>query len=857
MSVVKKPLKNKLYRSFLLVSLFLVMLTTVINAGGMFRLRFSMEKSNKELTNDIETISVDTAKRQITERLLELVSDKATIIDDSFFFINERMELLAIQARAVRSERSHTASYHPPRYEDNGMLSVQLLYPKALSSLTASEKRELGLLANISDTLKMTVSRSKVIQSAGVCFPSGAYFVADADSASRVSEDGSPRLFDARERFWYEMAQKTDKPFVLGPYPDVFTTQSCISYFVPVYTDDGQFGGVAYCDLDMHDIEAIVRRALPDDEGIACLLTDKGALAFSSAKTGTLRATETLFDLRETENPSLALVIRNAVAGGRELTELAFDDADYFASYAPIPTVGWALVVFYPKKAVFRLTDELLDEFAETSEQMSITAEKQLRRQMLLFVVFFVPVLYILFLVAKRLSFKLTHSITVLTEQIRQVKSDDLVFTWTEHTEDEVQLLAETFCHMTERLKQYVSDVVAATREKERMGTELSVATRIQANMLPAIFPLFPDRTEFEIFASMTPAKEVGGDFYDIFMVDKRHLAVVVADVSGKGVPAALFMVIGKTLIKDHTVPDADLGAVFAEVNDLLFSANGDGMFITAFEGVLDLYSGEFRYVNAGHEPPFVCHNGTFEQKSVDAGFVLAGLSGMKYKSGRIMLEPGDKFFQYTDGVTEATNAQDELYEMGRLASVLDKSAGKTPCEVIAAVKADVDAFVGPAPQFDDITMLCFEYKHRMEVGELMLSESLTVTAKVENLSRVQEFVTSVMEKGCASKEARNQIDIATEEVFINIASYAYPDDAVDAFVWVECTINCNDMTLTFKDKGVPYNPLEKKDPELGRPVEEMGVGGFGIFMTKQLSDAVEYEYTDGCNILRLKKKIA
>lgn len=293
---------------------------------------------------------------------------------------------------------------------------------------------------------------------------------------------------------------------------------------------------------------------------------------------------------------------------------------------------------------------------------------------------------------------------------------DTLVFSNPEiHTGDEIEILSDSLVTMAGDLKSYMKNLMYETAEKERIGTELSVATNIQASMLPIIFPPFPERKEFDIFASMTPAKEVGGDFYDFFMVDERHLAIVVADVSGKGVPAALFMVIGKTLIKDHTLPGADLGEVFTTVNRMLCEANGAGLFITAFEGVLDLATGEFRYVNAGHESPYILHNGKFTEKKIPAAFILAGMEGMKYKSASITLEPGDKIFQYTDGVTEATNAELKLFGDERLDKSLNTLTDKDVKGVVIGVKADIDKFVDTAPQFDDITMLCLEYKARME----------------------------------------------------------------------------------------------------------------------------------------------
>ena len=280
---------------------------------------------------------------------------------------------------------------------------------------------------------------------------------------------------------------------------------------------------------------------------------------------------------------------------------------------------------------------------------------------------------------------------------------------------DEIGNLYYSVQIMEQEIHEYIDNLSQVTAEKERIGTELNIATQIQADMLPSIFPAFPDRDEFDIYATMAPAKEVGGDFYDFFMIDEKHLAIVVADVSGKGVPAALFMVIGKTLIKDHTQVNSDLGQVFTKVNNMLCESNSEGLFITAFEGVLDLETGDFVFVNAGHEQPFIYRNGgKYEAQYIEPGFVLAGLEDMQYNVGQIKLEVGDKFFQYTDGVTEATNASEELYGEERLENVLNKNIDKNPEELLKAVKEDIDTFVGAAPQFDDITMLSFEFKKKM-----------------------------------------------------------------------------------------------------------------------------------------------
>ena len=333
------------------------------------------------------------------------------------------------------------------------------------------------------------------------------------------------------------------------------------------------------------------------------------------------------------------------------------------------------------------------------------------------FAIIGVTILAYIFFVRKMVT-KPVGKLTAFTQEITKTSAFE-----NQHidikTGDEIESLSESFNFMLAALEDHIANLSRVTAEKERIGAELDIAKHIQAAMLPCIFPAFPDRKEFDIFATMDPAKEVGGDFYDFFMVDDRHLAIVMADVSGKGVPAALFMVIGKTLIKDHTNPGRDLGKVFSAVNNLLCEANSEGLFITAFEGVLDLVTGEFNFVNAGHEMPFICKaGGDFEPYKIRPGFVLAGMEDMRYKAGSMQLEVGDKIFQYTDGVTEATNVNNELYGMSRLGAVLNRVKHGTPHEILPAVKQDIDEFVGEADQFDDITMLCLEYKARMEASE-------------------------------------------------------------------------------------------------------------------------------------------
>jgi len=286
-------------------------------------------------------------------------------------------------------------------------------------------------------------------------------------------------------------------------------------------------------------------------------------------------------------------------------------------------------------------------------------------------------------------------------------------------TGDEVELLADSFRKMEEDMISYIREFMKATAEKERIGAELNVATQIQADMLPRIFPPFPEQDEFDIYATMTPAREVGGDFYDFFLVDRDHLAVVIADVSGKGVPAALFMVIAKTLIKNHAQNRETPGEVFTQTNAQLCEGNDAGLFVTAWMGVLEISTGKFVYVNAGHNPPLLKRaGGQYEWLKSRPGFVLAGMEGIRYRENTLELMPGDTLYLYTDGVTEATSSAQELYGEERLQAALNEASELPVSQLLPRIKNCIDTFVGDAEQFDDITMLGLQYHTRGEKAD-------------------------------------------------------------------------------------------------------------------------------------------
>ena len=299
----------------------------------------------------------------------------------------------------------------------------------------------------------------------------------------------------------------------------------------------------------------------------------------------------------------------------------------------------------------------------------------------------------------------------MLSERIKNTGGGDLDYRSEIKTGDEIEELDLSFERMTGELKNYIKSLNQVTAEKERIGAELNVATKIQASMLPRIFPPFPNRGEFDLYGSMLPAKEVGGDFYDFFLVNEDTLAVLIADVSGKGVPAALFMVIAKTLIKNNAQYGYSPKEVFETVNNILCANNEEGMFVTAFIGYLDIPSGTFTCVNAGHNPPLIRQGENFNWLKIKRGLVLAGMEDMFYREEQITLKPGDMVFLYTDGVTEAVNTKNELFSDPRLFEIANKHKNADLKKFVHVVKEEIDLFAEGAEQADDITMLMMLYK--------------------------------------------------------------------------------------------------------------------------------------------------
>ena len=451
----------------------------------------------------------------------------------------------------------------------------------------------------------------------------------------------------------------------------------------------------------------------------------------------------------------------------------------------------------------------------------------------IVFAIFFATI----FVLVKVLVVK---NIRKINTSLSQITDGDLNVTIDVRDNEEFASLSDDINSTVTTLKHYIDEAAA------RFDKDLEIAKQIQQSALPSVFPPYPNRKDFSIYASMNAAKEVGGDFYDFYLVDENHLAFVVADVSGKGIPGAMFMMTSKTLIKSFAESGLPVHEVLTNVNTQLCQNNEAGMFVTAWMGILDLQTGLIKFANAGHNPPLVKHkDGSYEFLKGKVNFVLAGMDMVKYKEQELQLQPGDEIYLYTDGVTEAHNSNKELFGENRLLESLNSTKGMSVEDICKKVKEDVDAFVCDAEQFDDITMLC------VRLNEIESDIGITVVPSMETVPQVAEFMEAEMEKFEISPKISMKMLIAIDEIYSNIVRYSGATEARVSINKIGNTLN-----LQFKDNGKPYNPLDSKEPDITASAEDRSIGGLGIFMVKKMLDKVEYKYVDNYNILTLTKNL-
>ena len=664
--------------------------------------------ASSEQQDKINSISESTMEQVVNKTLIKSTAEQAYIANDMFSdAIKDVKTLQNLAAGLFDNSASFSKRDIPlPDKSKNGTVCEQLLHE---SSVDPKNSEYIGLIGNMSGMMESLYSNSKMLNSCFVALPDGTCLMVDDRPADKYDSSGNLVDVPIRQRPWYTGAVSKGDVFFTDIEKDAFTGKIGIVCSAPVY-HNGKLVAVVGVDLFLDTMAQYVESSV-EGGGYICVVNEKGHVIFSPQKEGTFKAetSDKAQDIRNIGNKELADFVNSSFKDKTDLKTITVDDKELYMSAAPINSVGWSIISVVEKQITKQPAKVMVDEYDKVNKNaqdvFNDAAKKSEKTTLVMIIVIFLLGSGSALFLANRIVKPVEH----MTKRITEIGGDDLEFKMEKiyKTKDEIEILAQAFETLSARTRKYINTITNITKEKERIKTELELATKIQADMLPNLFPAFPDRPEFDIYATMNPAKEVGGDFYDFFLIDNDHLAIVMADVSGKGVPAALFMMMSKILVNNYASICSSPAKILEMTNNAVCMNNEEGMFVTLWLGILEISTGTITAANAGHEYPAIRrNNGKFALHIDKHGFVIGGFENQKYSEYKIKLEKGEMMFLYTDGVVEATNAENELFGTERMLKALNEHYDPSPQQLLSGVKRKVDEFVGDASQFDDLTML-------------------------------------------------------------------------------------------------------------------------------------------------------
>jgi sigma-B regulation protein RsbU (phosphoserine phosphatase) len=640
---------------------------------------------------------------------------------------------------------------------------------------------------------------------------------------------------------WYKVPKNLNRPAWSEPYYDkgggevIMTT-----YSVPFYkTVDGKkkFMGIVTADIHLSWLHDMISSIKIGETGYGFLISGKGTIITHPEKK--LVMNENLSRIAESHGDKrLGSIVKDMMKGksGFVASKSLVTGKECWMAYKPIPTSGWSLGVLFPRA-------ELMADITNLSKRVSALG---------------LAGILILVAVIVLISGTITRPLRALARSTKDIAGGNLDFKLPLiRSGDEVGNLAASFVYMKNALKRYIRELTETTAAKERMESELKVAHDIQMGIVPKAFPPFPERPEFSMHAVLEPAREVGGDLYDFFFTDDEHLCFVIGDVSGKGVPAALFMAMTITLIKSTAKKVRSPDEILNRINKELSHANDSCMFVTVFCGILNTVTGEVRYANAGHNPPLIARKGKEPEFLTGAASTVAGVDeDTVYTKESIFLQPGDTIYMYTDGLTEAFNRERVMFSEERLKEEVSLHRKDPVKEFAGNILQEVKSFTVGAPQSDDITVLVLRYEgSKKGVEPLQVNRTIILKNDLSEIQSLHRAVIEFGEKHRLPEDVVYDTRLALEEVVSNVIRHGYEDDNEHRIV-VRLILEGRTLILEVKDDGRPFNPLEIPGPDTGVPLEERVHGGLGIFLTRRAMDGMEYRREQGQNILIMKKTL-
>jgi len=680
------------------------------------------------------------SETSIKERLEENAELRALYIDRELTIIGEDVDFLAdVMSNIMKSPEQ----YNPHKVtelqelEDIYAGKPYLMYSPALleQGISAEIEHEISIFSNIDDTLVGLIRRYQGYQTSIYAGSRNGYFIC-VDVIPSIGDPRSVYLmeeksktfptFDPRERPWYKLAEKSTRPVYTDPYKSTDGTME-ISCSMPYYDNNG-FAGVVGIACSSAEIYRQVADGVIGETGFNIVMNSEGKIIFSTDMEYILSELGRN-DLRQFYDSDIAEAARRMVAGEKDVLLILLDNKEYYLAFAPMKEVGWSFGMLLEKDEVMAQARKISKETSYEMESFEEIIKKDFVDAAIKAVLFMLLLIAVFFSVSRAATKRITQPISELSDGVREIASGNLDKKLNIKTGDEIEHLATCFNAMTDELKIYMANLAKETAEHERISTELNVAANIQQSMLPHDFP---NREDFKLFAIMNAAKEVGGDFYDFYMLDENHLVITIADVSGKGVPAALFMAISKVILHNFALsmktPD-DLASVMTLANQQLCHDNDEMLFVTVFMGMLDLKTGEFIYVNGGHNAPLICNENHCDFLDVGKSCMLGIDEDVPFTQKKITLSKGDMIFLYTDGVTEAIfqsmhpdgrGDKLELFGEERLRNFLFISihapdGARQPAlnleTLLENLQKEIKNHAGDVEQSDDITMLALVYR--------------------------------------------------------------------------------------------------------------------------------------------------
>lgn len=714
--VLPKGLTGKLIRFTVIFVFILGALFFFISYFQLRNLRSLVEAEEKERSLLVSEKSEESISNLTQDSLFQMISWASDKVDDEFWILDHDIRVLGEQVKDVlkEPEKYETLSVSPPKKEEDGAYCLQLLAPGSYDAIPEETMETLGKLANLAPMMEEMVRGNEgYTLDCYIALPDGTSIAMDNSSGGKYDDTGAIKPYDATSRPWYRESVKKGDAVCLASHSHFYHFNEAI-FGLPVYVD-GELRAVLQMSTRLEVLLQKMSERNIGKNGFSILISDQGQLVCSSRTEGELKTREDITeDIRLSVNPDLAEVIDLALSGGSGVEKTEVDGEAYYAGYARLNTIGWTQMAFASEGELHAPAEELTGAMDRSAEHMQTVLGKAFRIAAILMLIIIAVVMQLSILAVSQLAKKRVKPIKRMTEKMQEFIGDGLNFEMEDsyHTGDEIEVLAESFETMSKRTRQYVDEIVSMSKEKERIDAEMEMATKIQESMLPRTFPAFPDRKEFDLYANMVPAKNVGGDFYDFFFVDEDHLALVMADVSGKGITAALFMALSKQVIQSRLLLDGgEVESALTAANLQLIEESLADMFVTVWLGVVTLSTGKLIFVDAGHEYAALRRgSGAFVIEEDEHSMPVAALSFATYHANEVALKPGDMLFLYTDGVPEAHNTSNEMFEMDRLLSALNEKKGGSLKEMDELLRKRVTEFSGEAEQWDDITTLWFRY---------------------------------------------------------------------------------------------------------------------------------------------------